>query len=212
MSNDLNEKYFQTKRKHNESYNKRGYIIWIILGLGAISFFVAREFIEGRKLKERKDETIKEIVEQGNVSTADTLFRSKFTGTEILVLKNCIYKEFDDSFASIKNDSSGLTYLTKRIISDADYSSTIAQWKNSITATNPSYKFTNLKTDSVDNTEIETADIMLRSSANVDMKGTIKMTKKGGLIYMFQIVSYVDTWDKLATDIKRIEQSFKITE
>jgi len=189
MSNDLNDKYFETKRKHNESYNKRGYIIWIILGLGALSFFVVRQFIEGQKLKEKKDATIKEFVEQGKVSSADTLFRGKFTGTEILVLKNCIYKEFDDSFASIKNDSSGLTYLTKRIISDADYSATITQWKNRITATDPSYKFTNLKKDSVDNTKIETADIMLKSSANDDMKGTIKMTKKGGLIYMLQIVS-----------------------
>ncbi len=177
-----------------------------------MTFFVGREFIEKQRHKEKKEEKIKEFIEQGTVSTTDTLFRSKFTGTEILVLENCIYKEFDDSFASVKNDSSGLTYLTRRIISDADYSSTIRQWEKRITATDPSYKFMNLKKDSVDNVFIETADISLKSSNNVDMKGTIKMTKKGGLIYMLQIVSYVDTWDKLSADIEKIEQSFKITE
>ena len=212
MSNDLNEKYFETKRKHKNSYDKRGYVLWIVLGLGVVTFFVGREFIEKQRLKEKKEEKIKEFIEQGTVSTTDTLFRSKFTGTEILVLENCIYKEFDDSFASVKNDSSGLTYLTRRIISNSDYSSTIRQWEKRITTTDPSYKFMNLKKDSVDNVFIETADISLKSSNNVDMKGTIKMTKKGGLIYMLQIVSYVDTWDKLSADIEKIEQSFKITE
>lgn len=212
MSNDLNKKYFETKRKHKDSYDKRGYIVWIVLGLGVLAFFVGREFVERQRLKEKKEEKTKEFIEQGKVSTTDALFTSKFTGTEILVLKNCIYKEFDNTFAIVKNDSSGLTYLTKRIISDADYSSTIKQWEKRITRTDPSYKFMNLKKDSVDNIYVETADILLKSSTNEDMKGIIKMTKKGGLIYMLQIVSFTVTWDKLSTDIERIEQSFKITE
>jgi hypothetical protein len=212
MSNDLNEKYFETKQKHRDSYNKRGSIVWIVLGLGALSFFVGRELLEKRRLKERKEETTKEFIEQGKVSIIDTLFWSKFTGTEILVLENCTYKEFQGTFAIVKNDSSGLTYLTKRIISDGDYSSTIKQWEKRIKGTDPSYKFINLKKDSVDSLSIETADVLLKSSDNVDMKGTIRMTKNGGLIYMLQIVSYVDAWDKLSVDIGRIEQSFKIRE
>ncbi|CAN5334353.1 hypothetical protein BH10BAC4_BH10BAC4_18980 [soil metagenome] len=38
MGNELNEQYFQTRKKHNNSDNKRGYITWIILGLGVLSF------------------------------------------------------------------------------------------------------------------------------------------------------------------------------
>ena len=105
MSNDLNEKYFETKQKHKHSYDKRGYIVWIVLGLGALSFLLGREFVGRERLKEIKEEKTKEFIEQGKVSTSDTLFRSKFTGTEVLVLKNCIYKEFDDTFASFKNST-----------------------------------------------------------------------------------------------------------
>lgn len=210
MNNDLNEKYFETKRKHKDSYNKRGYLVWIMLGLGALAFILAREYSQQKKHNNKREKVVKELVEQGKLSATDTLYTSTLSGTQILVLENCIYKEFDDTFVSIRNDSSGLVYVTKRIIADADYSSTIKQWESRIKTTEPSYVFTDLKKDSAGNTFIETASVTLKSSNNADMMGTIKMTKKGGLIYMLQIVALTDKWPVLTDDIRKVEQSYKI--
>lgn len=173
----------------------------------------------GHLLQEQfyKDSVLLKTIDYRNKSTkwtiseTDTLITSKFAGAQILILANCLFQEYEDSFTSIKNDSSGLGYMMRRIVSSADYPSSIKQFEKQITKTNSSYKFSNLKTSVADKIVIETSDIELIKDGN-KMRGKIRTIKKGKLIYLLQIISQHDKWETLTSDIRRIESSFKIAE
>jgi len=208
MSHNLNEQYFKTRKEHENSHNKRGYIIWIILGLGVISFFVVSEIRGNRKIEQKKTEVLKSWLETGTLSSSDTLIKSKATGTQILVLKNCTYKEFDNTFAAFR--TTGLTYLTKRIIADADFPSAFRQWELFV-SNNSKCIYSNVKLDSINGLRIETADFTFKIPDNAqEGKGKLRLVRKGGLIYALEIMSTGNNWDQDQSDITRIENSFEI--
>lgn len=209
---DLNKKYFETREKHKGSYNKRGYIIWIIIGLSVASFLVGREIIRAKRVRELIELTTKELTEQGKITERDTTVTVKSAGMKILVLKDCLFKEVETSLISIKIDSSGLTCMARRIISDPDYSSSINQWENQIKQTEPSYKFINLKRDSIEDKIIESADIEVLSKDKRLMKGLIRIIKIGGLNHVIHVVTYEDYWDDSSANVKRIFDSVEILE
>ncbi|CAN5334238.1 hypothetical protein BH10BAC4_BH10BAC4_18970 [soil metagenome] len=173
-------------------------------------FFVWRSVLSKRGFEEKKAEALKAWVEKGTIASTDTLIDNKSNGTSILVVRNCIFKEFENSFAAGRNDSTGLVYFTKRIIYNPDYQSITKQWEQ-ITDDNK-YEYSNLRKDSTDNLVKETSDFVLKYPENRDGKGRIILTKKGGLIYALQIMSYTSRWDQLSPEIERIETSFRIRE
>ena len=151
-------------------------------------------------------------LETGTLSSSDTLINSKSTGTRVLVLPNFRYKEFENSFAVFRNDESRLTYLTKRIISDPNYPSSMKQWELFVNS-NPTCTYSNFRRDSLNNLSIETADISFKNpDNNQDGKGKVRLIRKGGLIYALQIMSNAEAWDRVSSEIGRIENSFEIRE
>ncbi len=210
MGDELNEQYFETRKRHSNSYNKRGYITWIILGLGVLSFFVWRSILSNRELEEKRTEALKAWVEKGVLAYNDTLIDCKSNGTRILVARNCRYKEYENSFVAARSDSTGLVYFSKRIIYDPNYPSITQQWRQ--IADDNVYEYTDLRKGSLNDVVTETSDFVLVYPENQEMKGKVIVTKKGGLVYALQIMSYTSSWDQLSSEIERIETSFKIRE
>jgi hypothetical protein len=212
MNNELNEQYFKTRKEHASSYNKQGYLIWIVLGIGVVSFFVVRAFLNSKEIERKKADVLKSWIETGTLSSLDTLISSRSSGTQVLVLNNCTYKEFENTFAVFRNDASGLTYLTKRIISNADYPSSLNQWRllgdNSV-----EYIYSNLSLDSINGVQVETAAFTFETSdKNQTGEGRVRLVRKGGLIYALQMMAIANNWKEVQTDVARIENSFQIVE
>gem|GEM_PF-6793580 len=216
MADDLNKQYFEAKETHKRNYIRKGYVIWILIGIGIVVFYFGRQYFEGRKYETLKKEKTNEFLEQGIHCKADTIVTSGLTGTSVLILKDYIYKDFQSEFGStfvaVKNDSSGLGYFTKRIVPSPDYKSSMQQWKNQLTSTGPSYKFANMRMDTVNGLPIEIADIEIVESGQAPMIGKIQITKKGPLYYVFQIYAFANTWKLLLEERTKIENSFKIVE
>jgi len=216
MSKDLNEQYFETRKRHNLSYIRKGYVIWILFGIGILSFFVGREFIGRRRHESLKEAKTREFLEQGILSKTDTIVISKLTGTRILILKGFLYKEleseFGSTFVAVKNDSSGLGYFTTRIIPTPEYKSSMEQWKKYLISTGSSYEFSDIKMDSVNGLRVETANIEIETPGQKPMKGKAKIIKKGGLYYVLQIYAFVGQWDRSIEQTTSVENSFEIVE
>jgi HTH-type transcriptional regulator / antitoxin HipB len=62
MADDLNKQYFEAKETHKRNYIRKGYVIWILIGIGIVVFYFGRQYFEGRKYETLKKEKTNEFL------------------------------------------------------------------------------------------------------------------------------------------------------
>jgi hypothetical protein len=110
MSEDLNKRYFEARKEHEKASSKKGYAIWILVLVFFLSILIGFQVFNNRTLRLKREKQEMEFFERGAVSTKDTLIYSQLTGTRILVPANSFFKESDNNFSFLKNDSSALKW------------------------------------------------------------------------------------------------------
>ena len=207
----LNQQYFETRQKHKESYDRKGYRVWILIALGVVAFFVVGSFWARQQQEEEMAEVVKQLREQGTLTMSDTLFVSKATGVTFIVPSHTQYREFNNAFVGSPADGNGITILVKRIMSDADYPSGMQQVQQQIFAGNK-FSFQNpLRMDTA-NLIVESADLSFVESDNRAISAKVWVTRKGGLLYLLAIMSEANTWEGLHSEVERVRRSFQVVE
>ena len=205
MNSDLNQKYFETKKAHQQSFNKKYLWVWPVLLLGFLVFYITKNIIRQKEQNAVKAKVMNQVLTTGAVFKNDSTVVTEKTKVQILVLEGCLFKELDNAFIATRGDSPAITYFMKRIIPDAMNNSLVGQWKRNVDS---SFEFKDVTLDSTQFEKTERGHIRTVDSG-ATYEGKFTLIKTRALIYGLFILYEPGAESVLTSDIERILNSFK---
>jgi hypothetical protein len=203
--NKLNEQYFETKRKHKESYKKGGFGVSIIglLIVGSVYIYSNRDYIFNNN-ETSPEEVLSSL---SNYTEEPTLFDdNRF---RITIPAGFNYGTLDDKTRLIASDSSGLMLLVKVQEYRGSYTTLTERWENRLNDSNSrKYNLSLYELDSLNGVRTELSTIEAIDDSN-SFEGLIKLIHVNSTIYIIQGISLKEDWINHSGEASRFINSFE---
>jgi len=207
--NELNKQYFETKEKHKKSVHKNAWILWLLV----LIFFIITIVIE---INNQQNENIskEEILNKiDNASYADNNINFTPSSGEfkINIPKGFNYSKINNKMLlfAISLDSTLFTYIVKKDTLTQDYISLINQWEKKLKETEDTYKFYNVRNDSLSDYRTEYADFQVEKESEL-YKGRLMIVEINKKIFIVQGYSIYQYWENEKKKFDDILKSFEI--
>ncbi|MEM6642289.1 MAG: hypothetical protein AAF616_04855 [Bacteroidota bacterium] len=188
--NKLNEQYFETKRKHKESYKKGGFGVSIVVLIITVSVYLYsnRDYLFNSS-EITTNELLSSITEYTSepLIFEDSLFR-------ITIPAGFNFGTLDNKSRLVANDSAGLFLLVKVQGYTGDYSNLTERWENRLNdSNNRKYTMKLYELDSLNSFRAELATVAVNDGTN-NFEGLIKMIHSNSTLYIIQGTSLKKDW------------------
>ncbi len=204
--NKLNEQYFETKRKHKESYKKGGFGVSIVALIITASVYVYSNrdylFNNSELTTEELFSSITEYTSEPLVFE-DSLFR-------ITIPAGFNFGTLDDKSRLVANDSSGLFLLVKVQKYSGSYSTLTERWENRLNdSSDKKYTLNLYELDSLNDMRTELATVTVNDGTN-NFEGLTKFIHTNSKLYIIQGTSLKEDWINYRGLVSRFINSFEL--
>lgn len=203
--NKLNEQYFESKKKHKESYKKGGFgvSIVVLIIIASVYAYSNRDY-----LFDSSDITATEVLSSITEYTPEPLVfdDSLF---QITIPGGFNYGTLDNKSRLVANDSAGLFLLVKVQEYSGNYSTLTERWEKRLNDSNDrKYTLSLYELDSLNGIRTELATMTVNDQTNT-FEGLIKFIHINSTLYIIQGTSLNEDWINHRGEVSRFINSFE---